>query len=173
MGFDLKAITATLRQTPGTLSQLLHGLPDDLRLSNEGEGTWSPYDVIGHLIHGEKTDWIPRAKIILYGDDKRFEPFDRFAQERDSGGKSLIELLDEFTDWRSTNLRELDLLDLSTENLSKTGIHPEFGEVTLQQLLATWAAHDYGHLYQISRVMAKQFLPDVGPWSKYIRALNE
>ncbi len=173
MEFNVEAITATLHQTPGTLSHLLKGLPDDLRLSNEGEGTWGPYDILGHLIHGEKTDWIPRAKIILFAEDKRFEPFDRFAQEQESVGKSLDDLLGEFASLREHNLDELTLLDLSEENLSKTGIHPEFGKVTLRQLLATWASHDFGHLYQLSRVMAKQYLPHVGPWKKYIRALND
>ncbi|MEM9326992.1 MAG: DinB family protein [Bacteroidota bacterium] len=173
MTFDLAAVKATLRQTPGTLHQMLGNLPDDLRLANEGDGTWSPFDIVGHLIHGEKTDWIPRAKIILSDGDKRFEPFDRFAQERESAGKSLAQLLDEFTDWRSTNLRELDLLDLSPENLTKTGIHPEFGEVTLQALLSTWAGHDFGHIYQMSRVLTKQWAAHAGPWKVYIRAMND
>jgi hypothetical protein len=127
---------------------------------------------MGHLIHGEKTDWVPRMMIILDGKDKKFTPFDRFAQFEESKGKTLAGLLAEFTNLRSKNLSKLKKLNLTDEELNKTGIHPEFGEVTLRQLLATWVVHDLGHINQISRVMAKQYEEEIGPWFKYFSVFN-
>lgn len=162
-----------LSRTPGVLRELLSRLPESLTNSNEGGDTWSPFDVVGHLIHGEKTDWIPRAKIILSGSsDKTFEPFDRFAQFEASEGKALGTLLDEFAALRRENLRELVSLDISEADLGKSGVHPELGAVTLSQLLNTWAAHDLDHIVQISRILAKQFEDGVGPWKEYIRVLQ-
>ncbi len=141
--------------------------------ADEGPDTWSPYDVVGHLLHGEKTDWIPRARIILArGPSTAFAPFDRFAQQRDSQGRGLNELLDEFAHLRLQNLDILGSLAITPEQMSWTGSHPEFGSVTLAQLLATWVAHDLGHLAQISRVMARRYTAEVGPWRRYLRILE-
>ncbi len=171
--FDFGKVLAVLEQTPRTLNSMLEGLPDDLTHANEGPNTWSAFDVMGHMIHCEKADWVPRLKIMLGDGDKQFEPFDRFAQERDSIGKTLTELRREFTERRKENLAILRSLDLSLEDLQKEGVHPEFGAVNVRQLLSAWAAHDLGHIYQISRVMAKQFKADAGPWPKYLRVLND
>src|SRR6266550_4307315 len=163
---DLQRTIELLARTPPALDALLRGLPDGWTMRNEGARTWSAYDVIGHLIHGELTDWIPRAKMILqFGDKKPFEPFDRFAQERDSRGKSLPQLLDDFARLRRENLRELRAMQLSDSDLARPGRHPALGPVTMSQLLAAWAAHDLTHLHQISRVMAHQYREAVGPWS--------
>ena len=164
---------ALLARTPAALNALLRELPDTWTHRNEGENTWSPFDVIGHLIHGERTDWIPRTKLILQsGDSRPFEPFDRFAQGRESEGKSLDQLLDEFARLRSENLNQLRALNLRAEDLERRGRHPALGMVTLSQLLATWAAHDLSHLHQISRVMAHQYREAVGPWSAYLGVLQ-
>jgi len=173
MDFNLTSALAILERTPGVLNSLLHGLDDDWIQNNEGEATWSPFDVVGHLIHGEKTDWIGRAQIILSdAQDKAFTPFDRFAQFEESKGKTISQLLTEFQDLREKNLKLLKSLDLSRDDFSKTGIHPAFGDVTLKNLLATWVAHDLGHIAQISRVMAKQYTNEVGPWQEYLPILN-
>jgi hypothetical protein len=141
---------------------------------NEGDNTWSPFDVIGHLIHGEKTDWIIRAKIILAdGPIKEFESFDRFAQFENSKGKTLNQLLDEFEMLRVQNLEQLRSMNISIKDLSLEGTHPQFGKVTLKELLATWATHDLGHIAQISRVMAKQYKAEVGPWIEYLGILKK
>jgi hypothetical protein len=162
-----------LARTPAALNVLLHDLPEAWTLRNEGENTWSPFDVVGHLIHGERTDWMPRARMILqFGEAKAFEPFDRLAQERESQGKSLEHLLDEFAQLRSENLRELRALNLSQHQLDLCGQHPALGTVTLSQLLSTWAVHDLTHLHQISRVMAHQYRDAVGPWSAYLGVLH-
>lgn len=169
MNYDIQQSIAVLRRTPDTLETLLNGLPDDWIFNNEGVDTWSPYDVVGHLVHGEKTDWIARMEIILSDNpDKRFKIFDRFAMFTDSIGKNLQQLLQEFKTLRQNNLHILGSRDLTAADLSKTGIHPAFGEVTLSQLLATWTAHDLGHLAQIARVMAKQYTEAVGPWTEYL-----
>jgi ferric-dicitrate binding protein FerR (iron transport regulator) len=142
-------------------------------MRNEGEKTWSAFDIVGHLIHGERTDWMPRAKMILkFGDTRAFEPFDRWAQARESEGKSLGELLDEFARLRSENLGELRALNLRPEDFGRRGRHPALGVVTLSELLATWAAHDLTHLHQLSRVMAYQYREAVGPWSEYLGVLK-
>jgi len=173
MIFSLDKAIELLERTPDVLNTMLLGLSADWTSPNEGGDTWSPYDVIGHLIHGEQTDWLPRAEIILSESvDKTFRPFDRFAQFEDSKGKSLAQLLDEFADVRSRNLERLRAFNLTDSDLGKKGIHPVFGEVTLSQLLATWAVHDLNHIAQISRVMAKQYKNEVGPWIEYLRILG-
>jgi DinB superfamily len=173
MQHNLQGTIALLARTPAALDALLRGLPETWTLCNEGEKTWSAFDVLGHLIHGERTDWMPRAKMILqFGESKAFEPFDRWAQERDSQGKSLAQLLDEFARLRSENLSELRALNLRPEDLARRGLHPALGVVTLSQLLATWAAHDLTHLHQISRVLAHQYREGVGPWREYLGVLH-
>jgi DinB superfamily len=173
MLFNIKESLMILEKTPGILENLLTGLDKEWIFSNEGKDTWSPYDVIGHLIHGEKTDWIHRMKIILNEKNKQFVPFDRFAQFENSKGKTMTELLDEFKRLRTENLHILGTLSLTEEMLNRKGIHPEFGEVTLKQLLATWVVHDLGHLCQVSRVMAKQYGEEIGPWVKYFSIFNK
>lgn len=173
MQHNLQDTIAVLTRTPAALDALLRGLPETWTLENEGEKTWSAFEVVGHLIHGERTDWMPRAKMILqFGESKAFEPFDRWAQERESQGKSLAQLLDEFVRLRSENLNELRALNLQPEDLARRGRHPALGVVTLSQLLATWVAHDLTHLHQISRVMAHQYREAVGPWSAYLGVLH-
>lgn len=162
-----------LQQTPNTLISLLSNLSKEWTLANEGEKTWSSYDVIGHLIHGEKTDWIPRLNIILLNNNKNFTPFDRFAQFENSKEKTIQELLLEFKTLRVQNIKYLKSLKLSEEQLKLTGIHPEFGSVTVKELLAAWVTHDLGHIAQISRVIAKQYNTEVGPWKAYISILKD
>jgi hypothetical protein len=162
-----------LARTPATLDALLRDLPQTWTSVNEGKDTWSAFDIVGHLIHGERTDWVPRAKMILqFAETRAFEPFDRFAQARESEGKSLEQLLDEFARLRRENLTELRALNLRPQDLARRGRHPALGVVTLSQLLATWAAHDLTHLHQISRVMAHQYREAVGPWSQYLGVLQ-
>ena len=173
MEHDLRLTTALLARTPAVLDALLRDLPDAWTLGNEGEGSWSAFDVVGHLIHGERTDWIPRTKVILqFGETRAFEPFDRLAQLRESQGKSLAELLDTFAALRSANLEELRGMNLRPEDFDRRGRHPALGVVTLAQLLATWAAHDLTHLHQISRVMAHQYREAVGPWTAYLGVMQ-
>lgn len=168
MPINVEETIALLERTPATLDALLRNLPETWTLRNEGEKTWSAFDVVGHLIHGERTDWIPRAKRILeFGETKAFEPFDRFAQERESRGKSLGQLLDEFARLRAENLKELRGMNL-VPDLERRGRHPALGVVTLGELLATWAAHDLTHLHQISRILAYQYREAVGPWRKFL-----
>ncbi len=172
MQHDLQDTVALLAHTPSTLNAFLRDLPETWTRRNEGEETWSVFDIVGHLIHGERTDWMPRARMILeFGESQAFEPFDRLAQERESQGKSLAELLDEFALLRAQSLDQLRDLNLRAEDLARRGRHPALGVVTLSQLLATWAVHDLTHLHQISRVMAHQFRQAVGPWSKYLGVL--
>ncbi|HEV2195730.1 MAG TPA: DinB family protein [Candidatus Acidoferrum sp.] len=173
MQHNLQDTISLLGRTPAALDALLRGLPETWTLQNEGEKTWSVFDVLGHLIHGERTDWVPRAKMILqFGESKAFEPFERWAQERERQGRSLAQLLDEFARLRSENLNELRALNLKPEDLARRGRHPALGVVTLSQLLATWAAHDLTHLHQISRVMAHQYREGVGPWREYLGVLH-
>jgi hypothetical protein len=173
MEFDLKSGTALLERTPATLRAMLSGLPPEWTDATDGPDTWSPYDVLGHLIHGERTDWIPRARIILaQGPERRFEPYDRFAQFRESQGKSLAHLLDELGSLRAENLATLAGWRLGDAELALEGEHPAFGRVTLRQLLATWVAHDLGHLVQISRTMARQYRDAVGPWRAYLTVMD-
>ncbi len=162
-----------LERTPQTVRTLLSGLTPGWTDAVEGPDTWSPYVIVGHLIHGERTDWIPRARIILeQGADRRFTPYDRFAQFRESAGKPLAELLDEFAHLRAVNVAILREWNLSDAQLALTGEHPEFGAVTLRQLLATWVAHDLSHLAQVTRVMAKQYRDAVGPWRAYLPIMD-
>ena len=173
MEHNLQDTISLLSRTPAVLDALLRDLSDTWTLRNEGENTWSAFDVVGHLIHGEKTDWMPRAKMLLtYGEDRTFEVFDRLAQSRESQGKSLGELLDEFAGLRSQSLDELRAFNLQPENLALRGRHPAFASVTLSELLATWAAHDLTHLHQISRIMAHQYRETVGPWTAYLGVLQ-
>ena len=172
MNFDLNKTTDVLERTPKILEDLLSGLSDDWIVNNEGDDTWSPYDIVGHLIHGERTDWMVRLEIILHKEDKNFIPYDRFAQSKESKGKSLQQLLSEFALLRKENLQKLKSLNLTENDLNKTGIHPEFGDVTLRQLLSTWTIHDLTHIAQITRVMAKQYKEAIGPWMKYFRVMQ-
>ncbi|HEX6976065.1 MAG TPA: DinB family protein [Vicinamibacterales bacterium] len=173
MTFDLNEAIAVLERTPSVFRSLLSGLPEDWTTCNEGPETFSPFDNVGHLLHGERTDWIARAEIILrQGADRRFEPYDRFAQVRESAGKTLAQLLDEFQTLRRQNIATLRGWNLTDPQLSLTGEHPAFGAVTLRQLLSTWVAHDLGHIAQTSRVMAKRYRDDVGPWRAYLPILD-
>jgi hypothetical protein len=173
MDFDLAAGIAVLDRTPRTLRAMLAGLPPAWTDATEGPETWSPYDILGHLIHGERTDWMPRALIILaQGPDRRFTPYDRFAQFRESQGTSLADLLDEFAHLRTENLATLAGWGLTNAQLALEGKHPEFGMVTLRQMLATWVAHDLSHIAQVARVMAKQYREAVGPWRVYLPILE-
>jgi len=174
MDFDLDKSLAVLRRTPRVLSELLDGLDEGWTSCRESVDSWSPYDVVGHLIYGEQTDWLPRLKIILgQAAARTFEPFDRTAMFAASQGKTMTELLGEFTRLREANLTELDSFAIRPVQYQLTGVHPEFGEVTLAQLLATWTAHDLGHLCQIARTMARQYDQAVGPWKAYLGVLQE
>jgi hypothetical protein len=169
----IEEAVAILARTPATLDTLLRGLPDGWIAAHEGGETWSPFDVIGHLIHGERTDWLPRVKIILeHGEARAFDKFDRFAQFTQSQGRTLASLLDEFAALRRENVRGLEALRLTDADLGRRGRHPELGVVTLRQLLATWVAHDLDHVVQISRVLARQYSDEVGPWRAYLRIIS-
>jgi hypothetical protein len=173
MEHNLQDTIALLTRTPAALNALLRDLPETWTHRNEGESTWSPFDIVGHLIHGERTDWMPRVKTILqYGESKPFEPFDREGFANESQRRSLSQRLDEFARLRSTNLDDLRALNLQPKDLERRGQHPALGAVTLSQLLATWAAHDLTHVHQISRVMALQYRDEVGPWSKFLGVLH-
>jgi len=171
--FNVEDTVAILERTPASLTALLSGLPDTWTKTTEGEGTWSPYDVMGHLIHGERTDWIPRARHILTGDARPFEAFDRSAQFADSRGRTLEELLTTFGNLRRENVAVLKSLNLTAADLERKGLHPELGEVTLSQLLATWVVHDLDHVAQIARTMAKAYGPATGPWTAYLSILRD
>ena len=174
MAFDLNRCLEILERTPRTLEVLLLELSAEWTMNNEGPDTWSPYDVVGHLIHGERTDWMARLDIILGdGPDKTFATFDRLAQFRESKGKPLATLLAEFHEVRTANLAKVRALHLTDAALDRTGTHPKFGTVTLRQLLATWTAHDLDHLMQIARVMGKQLKADVGPWVESLRIVRD
>lgn len=169
MHFRLADALEILERTPQTFRALLGGLSESWTSPNEGPGTFSAFDNLGHLVHGEKTDWIPRARLILdQGVNRRFEPFDRFAMLRENQGRSVAELLDEFTRLRADNLGTLRGWSISENDLALEGEHPELGRVTLRQLLATWVVHDLGHVAQTTRVLAKQYREEVGPWSRYL-----
>jgi DinB family protein len=173
MDFDIDRAVPVLARTPLVLRAMIQGLPAEWVNANEGDRTWSPFDVLGHLIHGERTDWIPRARMILEsGDSRTFETFDRFAQERESKGKGIDELLDQFEALRAENLRVLENMKLTAQDLQRPGMHPQLGRVTLGQLLATWVAHDLDHLVQISRTMAKQYKDAVGPWREFLTVVR-
>jgi len=173
MKFDIQKSIAILERTPSVLRTLLEGLDDEWIMNNEGPETFSPYDVIGHLIHGEKTDWTARTKRILeFGATKEFDKYDRFAQYTESKGKTLTQLFDEFELLRKDNMVWLRSLKLSEEDLDKKGTHPVLGEVTLRNLLSTWVVHDLTHIAQVTRVMAKQYKGEMGPWPEFFRILS-
>lgn len=174
MNFNLDKAIETLARTPQVYRALLSNSQYQIERINEGPGTWSGYNIIGHLIHGEKTDWIPRAEIIL-GDrqNKTFEPYDRFAQDKLYASQSTEELLSEFESLRKQNLDTLRSWSLTEQDLRKEGIHPDFGVVTLKQLLSTWTVHDLSHINQLSRAIVKHYAADVGPWKKYISLLKD
>ena len=172
-GFRLGDAVAILERTPASLAALLDGLPETWIRATEGDGTWSPFDVVGHLIHGERTDWIPRARHILAGDKRPFESFDRTAQFEESRGKSPGELLATFAELRRENVAALKAMSLTEEDLGRRGRHPELGDVTLGQLLATWVVHDLDHLTQVARTMAKAYADATGPWSVYLSVLRD
>lgn len=174
MTYEIDKAIEILGRTPLVLETLLTGISEEWIRSNEGENTWSPYDIVGHFIHGEKTDWIPRAKIILSdADDKTFEPFDRFAQEKEDQAKPITELLAEFKQLRAENIKQLQTLEIDDLALKEKGIHPELGVANLRELLSTWVVHDLGHIAQISRVMAMQYKDEVGPWRAYLGILKK
>ncbi|MCW5519014.1 DinB family protein [Aureitalea sp. L0-47] len=173
MKFNLQQSIELLERTPKVLNAMLSGLSEEWINNNEGNNTWSPYDVVGHLVHGERTDWIPRTFIIMNdSDQKTFTPYDRFAQFEESKGKSLEQLLDEFESLRKANLEQLRGFGLMDSDLRRQGIHPSLGPVTLRNLLSAWVVHDQGHIAQISRVLAKQYKEDVGPWNEYMTILK-
>jgi hypothetical protein len=171
--FNLGDAVAVLTRTPATLNALLRGMPDIWVRRNEGGDTWSAFDIVGHLIVGERTDWMPRARIVLEnGEARPFDRFDRFAQIGESQGRSLDQLVDDFSRLRGENLTALQALNLQPPDLARRGTHPELGVVTLSELLATWAVHDLTHLHQLSRVMAHQYRGTVGPWTAYLGVMQ-
>lgn len=173
MAFNLEEMAALLARTPALLDTLLRGLPEVWTRCTEGADSWSPFDVVAHLIHTDRENWIPRARVILdFGETKAFKPFDREGNFRECQGKTLEELLHEFAGLRADNLKELSAMNLLPGDLRKQGLHPGLGTVTLSQLLATWAVHDLTHLHQISRVMAVQYQEAVGPWNKYLGVMH-
>lgn len=173
MKFSIESALQILERTPFVVETMLRDLDDEWTHQNEGGDSWSAFDIVGHYIHGEKTDWISRMNIILREDpERRFEPFDRFAQFEESKGKTLAMLLDEFKSLRLQNIAHLKSAALNDDLLSRTGIHPTFGTVTLRQLLSTWVVHDLTHIHQLSRVMAKQYEIEVGPWKQFLGVLK-
>jgi hypothetical protein len=173
MEHDLTATISLLEVTPATLDALLRDLPDTWTSRNEGHDTWSALEIVGHLIHGERTDWMPRVRMLLqFGETRPFEPFDRLGHVKESRGKSMPQLQDEFSRLRSESLSDLRALRLHAGDLGRRGLHPSLGPVTLSQLLAAWVVHDLTHLHQISRVFAHQYRDAVGPWSAYLGVLH-
>ena len=174
MTFEIEKAIEILERTPLAIETLLKGISEEWLKNNEGENTWSPYSIVGHLIHGEKTDWIPRARILLSdSENKTFIPFNRFAQNNENQETPIEELLEEFKERRSENLKELKSLQINNSKLKEKGIHPELGEVNLKELLSTWVVHDLGHISQISRVMAKQYKNEIGVWKEYLGILKK
>jgi hypothetical protein len=170
---SLTDVVPILTRTPASLDALLRGLPDTWVRSGEGEDTWSPFDIVGHLVFVERTDWMPRVRIILeQGESRPFDPLDRFAQMKQTRDQTLEQRLDDFARLRSENLAALEALNLKPEDLKRRGKHPALGIVTLSQLIATWAAHDLTHLHQLARVLAHQYQDAVGPWSAYLGVLK-
>ncbi|GAB5519775.1 MAG: hypothetical protein RhofKO_20260 [Rhodothermales bacterium] len=173
MTFDISKSLEILSRTPSVVEALLNGLSEEWLMQNEGGDSWSPYEVVGHLIHGEKTDWVERAQIILSdAESKQFTPFDRFAQLENPQDRPIEDLLEEFKTRRAANLKVLRALPINSHTLAETGIHPELGIVTLKELLSTWVVHDLGHIAQVARVMAKQYASEVGPWTAYLGILK-
>ncbi len=174
MKFSIHQSIEILERTPIVLQNLLQGLSAEWTSNNQGGETWSAYDVIGHLIHGDKTDWLTRAELILSDNaEKQFQPFDRFAQFENSKGKTLKQLLSDFAEVRNANIKRLKSLNITERDLKKTGVHPTFGEVTLSQLLSTWIVHDLDHISQIARVLAKQYKNEVGRWIEFLKILKQ
>jgi hypothetical protein len=174
VNFILGDALPILRRTPAVLRAFLWDVPDSWARGTEGRETWSPFDIVGHLIHGERTDWIPRTEILLaHGETRAFTPFDRLAQFEASRGKTLYELLDTFGELRAVNLLRLESFELTPEDFGRRGRHPELGPCTLGQLLATWVAHDLSHIAQIARIMGRQYTAEVGPWRAYLPMLGE
>ena len=174
MNFSLASAIPLLQRTPAILDAWLRDLPEEWVTATEGGESWSAFDNLGHFIHGEKTDWMPRLRIILeHGEEREFDPYDRFAQFAVSKGRTTAQLLDEFAARRAANVEDLVALDLQPADLARRGRHPAFGPVTAAQLLSTWVAHDLGHLRQIARVMAKRLAADVGPWAAYLPVMND
>lgn len=171
--FSLDDAVAILERTPAALRAMLEGLSETWVRATEGEGTWSPYDVIGHLIHGERTDWMPRARHILAGETRPFDSFDRMGQVRESRGQSLAELLATFSQLRRENVAALLTMNLTKDDLGREGQHPELGKVTLGELIATWVVHDLDHVTQVARTMAKVYTQATGPWSAYLSILRD
>jgi len=170
---NLPETISVLSRTPAALNALLRDMPETWTLRNEGEGTWTPFDVVGHLIYGERADWMPRVRMILeFGDSRTFEPFDMSGHIQVCRGKSLGQLLDEFSQLRAANLADLKALHLRPKDLERRGLHPALGPVTMSQLLASWPAHDLTHLHQISRIMAHQYWDAVGPWAEYMGVMR-
>jgi len=173
MQFDLAQGRLVLERTPETLRTLLSGLPDEWTRANEGPNTWSPHENIAHLINGERTDWIPRARLILAGDPKAtFVPFDREGFFVEGRARALSDLLDLFASLRAENLAALDAMQIGPRELELTARHPGLGQVTLRQLLASWVVHDLGHIVQVSRTLARQLRGEVGPWTEYLGVLG-
>jgi hypothetical protein len=173
MEFELTNAVTVLTRTPTVLDVLLRDLSNDWVTATEGPETWSPFDVIGHLIHGDRTDWMPRVEHLLeFGESIPFPAFDRFAQFEASRGKTMPQLLDSFRRVRADSVARLAALDLTAADLERTGTHPAFGRVTLCELLATWVAHDLDHIVQIARVMGRQYTDAVGPWRQYLRIVG-
>ena len=171
--FNLQELIKILERTPKVVQALLDRIPSSFIHENEGEGTWSPFDVVGHLIHGENTDWISRLRIILSEqENKTFDSFDRFAMIKGNENKTIVQLLDEFVSLRKKNLRELKEFNLQKHHFLLEGKHPHLGTVNLQQLLATWVVHDLGHITQISRTIARHYLDEVGPWKQFLNVLD-
>jgi len=174
MSFDFRRAESVLSRTPAALDALLRDQPEEWTHGNEGPGTWSPFDVVGHLVQGERADWIPRARILLeHGESRPFTPFDRVAMFEASRGKTINQVLDEFAEARARSLRDLAELKLTPDDLARTGRHPSLGTVTLGHLLSTWVVHDLGHLRQIARTMAKQWRREIGPWSAFLPVVTE
>ncbi|HRE40019.1 MAG TPA: DinB family protein [Ignavibacteria bacterium] len=173
MNFELNKSLEILERTPLILERMVNGLSEEWVISNEGDNTWNTVEIIGHLIHGEKTDWIPRILIILNDEnEKTFEVFNMEGHKEEIESKRTAELLDEFKALRIENIRVLRYLDLTDDDLNKTGLHPVFGEVTLRQLLSTWTVHDLTHISQISRIMAKQYREEIGPWIEFFNLIK-
>lgn len=173
MQYTIEDATRILARTPKVLETMLAGMPEQWVMSNYGVDTWSPFDIVGHLIHGERTDWIPRARTILQsGEEVAFEPFDRYAQYEESKGKSMTDLLNEFADLRRRTLDDLAGLELDDDDLVRTGTHPALGRVTLSELLSAWVAHDLNHISQTAKAMAFQYADQVGPWRQYLSILR-
>jgi len=173
MQYDHTKSLKILKRTPSVLYALLDDLDIEWVMNNEGADTFSPYDVVGHLVHGEKTDWAPRIKMILdHGTAKSFEVFDRFAMYEESKGKTMQQLLNEFEALRKQNITWFKSLDLQESDYDRKGMHPQLGEVTLRNLVATWVVHDLTHVAQITRVMAKQYKTEIGQWVEFFRILS-